>query len=54
MLYPTYDLYSHELNNDELLSTILVYEFEHKTQKGWLCVIMISLSQSVFIGSKVQ
>jgi hypothetical protein len=45
MSYPFYDLYSHELNNGELLSNILLYELEHITNKGGKCVIMISLSQ---------
>jgi len=54
MSYPIYDLYSHELNKGELLSMILVYEFEHTTKKDRMCVIMISFSQPGFMGSKVQ
>ena len=34
MSYPFYDLYSYEQNKGELLSKILVYEFEHITKKG--------------------
>jgi len=54
MLYPIYDLYSHELNTDELLSKILLYELEHITKKDGKCVIMISFSQLGFMGSKVK
>jgi len=54
MSYLFYDLYSHEPNNGELLSKILVYEFEHITKKGRMCVIMISFSQLGIIGLKVQ
>jgi len=39
MSYPFYDLYHHEPNKGELLSTILVYEFEHITKKGRTCVL---------------
>jgi hypothetical protein len=39
MAYPFYDLYSYEQNKGELLSKILVYEFEHKTKKGRTCVL---------------
>jgi len=40
---------------DEHLSNILVYEFEHVTKKGGLCVIKVSFSQGPgwFHGSKV-
>jgi len=31
MSYAVYDLYSHKLNKGELLSKILLYEFEHIT-----------------------
>jgi len=54
MLYPFYNLYCHEPNKCELLSKILLYEFKHITQKGGMCVIMISLCQLGFMGSKVQ
>jgi len=54
MLYPFYDLYSHGLNKGELLSKILLYELEHITKKGGKCVILISLSQPGFMGSKVK
>jgi len=54
MSYPIYDLYSHELNKCELLSKILLYEFEHITKKGGKCVIMISFSQPGFMGSKAK
>jgi len=54
MLYPFNDLYSHEPNKRELLSKMLVYEFEHITKKGRICVIMISVSQPEFMGSKVE
>jgi len=39
MSYPFYDLYSYEQNKGELLSKILVYEFEHITKKGRTCVL---------------
>ena len=45
MSNPFFDLYSHEPNKGELLSQFLVYEFEHITKKGRMCVIMISFSQ---------
>jgi hypothetical protein len=32
MSYPFYDLYSYEPNKGELLSKILIYEFEHITK----------------------
>ena len=51
MLYSFYDLYSHELNKGELLSLLLVSEFEHITKKGGMYVIMISFSQPGFTGS---
>ena len=54
MSNPLYDLYSHELNNGELLSKFLVYKFEHIRKKGRMCVIMISISQPGFMRSKVQ
>jgi len=54
MLYPIYDLYSHEVNKGELLSKILLYEFEHIPKKSGNCVIMISFSQPGFMGSKVK
>jgi len=54
MLYPLYNLYNHEQNKGELLSKNLVYEFEHITKKGRICVIMISFLQGGFMGSKVQ
>jgi len=52
--YPFNDLYSHEPNRGELLSMIVVYEFEHITKTGRICVFMISFSQPGFLGSKVQ
>jgi len=54
MPYPFYDLYSHELNKGELLSNILLYELEHITKKGGMCVIMISGSQPGFVGSEAN
>ena len=54
MVYPFYDPYSHEQNKGELLSKFLVYEFEHTTKTGRMCVIMISFCQPGFMGSKVQ
>jgi len=54
MSYPFYDLYSHEPNNGEFPSKILVYEFEHLTKKGRMCVIMNSFSQPGFMGSKLR
>ena|SRR5882757_2259297 len=47
MSYPFYDLYSHEPNTGELLSKIVVYEFEHITKKGRMCVIIISFFSRV-------
>jgi hypothetical protein len=52
MLNPFYDLYSHEWNKGALLSTSLVYEFEHITKKGRMCVIMISFSQLGFMDQR--
>jgi len=39
----------------EHLSNLLVYEFDHITKKGGMCVIMVSFSQGLgwFHGSKV-
>jgi len=55
MSNPFYDLYCHELNKGGLLSKILLlYEFEHITKKGGMCVTTISFSQLGFMGSKVQ
>ena len=45
MWYPFNDLYCHQPNKGELLSKILLYEFEHITKKGGMCVIMIYFSQ---------
>jgi len=53
MSNPLFELYCDEPNNGELLSQILVYEFEHITQIGGMCVTIISFSQPGFIGSKV-
>jgi len=52
MLNPFYDLYSHEPNKGELLSKFLVYEFEHITKKGRMCVTMISFSQPGFMDQR--
>jgi len=54
MSNPFYDLHCHELNKGELLSKILLYEFEHITKIGGMCVTIISVSQPGFMGSKVQ
>jgi len=54
MSNPVYDLYCHELNKGELLSNILLYEFEHITKKGGMCVAMIAFSRLGFMGSNVQ
>jgi len=54
MSYPFHDPYSDEQNRGELISKIQVYEFEHITKTGGMCVIMMSLSQLGFIESKVQ
>jgi len=54
MPYPFYDLYSLELKKGELLSKILLYEWEHITKKGGKCEIMISFSQPGFLGSKAK
>ena len=48
MSNPFCDRYSHEPNKGELLSKLLVYEFEHITKKGRMCVRMISFSQLSF------
>jgi len=53
MLYPFYDLYSHEPNTGELLSKILVYHFKHIVKKGRMFAIMICVSQPGIMGSKV-
>ena len=52
MLNPFYNLYSHEPNKGELLSKFLVYEFEHITKKGRMCVTMISFSQPGFMDQR--
>jgi len=54
MSYDAYDLYSHELNKQDLQSTILVYKFEQITKKGGICPIMMSFSQPGFMRSKAQ
>lgn len=36
--------YRYELNKGELQSKILVYKFEHITQIGRMCVILVSFS----------
>ena len=45
MSNPFIDHYSHDPNKAELLSQFLVYEFEYITNKGRMCVIMISFSE---------
>ena len=40
MSYPFYDLYSYEPNKGELLSEILLYEFEHITKKRKTWVLL--------------
>ena len=54
MSNPFYALYCHEMNKGELLSKILLYEFEHVTKKGWICVTTISFSQPGVMRSKMQ
>jgi len=54
MSYPFYEIYSPEPKKGEILSKIVVYEFEHRTKKGRMCVIVNSFSQLGFMGSKVQ
>jgi len=54
MSYPFYDLYSLKPTKGDLLSTILVFEFEHITKEGRICVIMNFFSQPEFMGSGVQ
>jgi len=49
---PFYDFYSHDPNKGELLSKLLVYELEHITKKGRMCVIMISFSQLGFMDQR--
>jgi len=41
MSNPFDDLYSHEPNKGELRYKILLYEFEHMTKEGGMCVSMI-------------
>ena len=44
-----------EVYKGKYLSNIQVYEFEHITKKGGMCVIMVCLSQrGWFNGSKVE
>jgi hypothetical protein len=45
MSNPFYDLCCHRPNKGELLSKILLYEFENITKKGKMFVTMISFSQ---------
>jgi len=52
MSNPFYDLYRHEPNKDELQSKLLVYEFEHITMEGRICVIMISFSKPGFMDQR--
>ena len=52
MSNPIYDLHSHEPNKGELLSKFLVYEIEHITKKGRMCVTMISFSQPGFMDQR--
>ena len=47
-----YDLYCDEPNNSELLSKILLYEFEHITKKCRMCVTMISFSPPGFMDQR--
>ena len=54
MLNPFYDLYCHKPNKGELLSKILLYEFEHISKTRRLYVTMLCFSQLGFMGSKVQ
>jgi hypothetical protein len=51
---PSMTFTSHEPNRGELLSKFLVYEFEHITKKGRMCVIMVSLSQLDFIDRRIS
>ena len=50
MLNPFYDLYCHELNKGGSLSKILLYEFEHITKKGGMCVTVIPFFQAGLMG----
>ena len=43
---------SHEPNKGELLSKFVVYEFEHITKTGRMCVIMIAFSQPGFMDQR--
>jgi len=52
MSNPFYDLYFHKPNKGELLSKFLLYEFEHITKKGGMCVTMISFSQPGFMDQR--
>ena len=52
MTNPFYDLYSYEPNKGELPSKFLSYEFENITNKGRMCVIMFSFSQSGFMNQR--
>jgi len=51
---PFYDRYCHKPNNGELISKILLYEFELITKKCGMCVTMLSFYQLRFMGSKVH
>jgi hypothetical protein len=52
MLNPFYDLYSHEPKKGELLSKILLYEFEHITMQGRMYVITIPFSQPGYMNQR--
>jgi len=54
MLNPFYDFYCHEPNTGELVSRMLVFEYEYITRTGAIFVIMISLSLPGSMGSKMQ
>jgi hypothetical protein len=52
MSNPFYDHYRHEPNKGEFVSKFLVYEFEHITKKGRMCVTMISFSLPGFMDQR--
>jgi len=52
MSNPFYDLHCHKPNKGELLSKFLLYEFEHITKKGGMCVTMITFSQPGFMDQR--
>jgi hypothetical protein len=48
------NLYCDRQNEGEPQSKILLYQFEHITKNGRMCLTMISFSQAGFMESRVQ